>query len=79
MTSPAVSTHPKLPVWKALSIGFAAMSVGMTLGLSPAYVVVFAGPGSALAQVIGTLGILTIAVAVCSFARRIVSTGSLMS
>ena len=68
-----------LPIWKALSLGFAALSVGMTLGLAPAYVVSLAGLGAALAFLIGGLGMISIAVAISVFARSYVVTGSLMS
>lgn len=68
-----------VPVWKVAVIGFSFMSISFTVGLSPAYSVAAAGLGGALAQILGLFAMLCVAVAVSSFARQHVVSGSLMS
>ena len=68
-----------VPAWKAAVMGFSFMSIGLTIGLSPAYAVTFAGSGGVAAQILGLVVIFSIAVAVSAYAKRYVATGSLMS
>lgn len=67
------------PVWHALSIGFAALSVGMTLSLAPAYVFTLAGEGSIVATAFGAGAMMFVAIAVAAFSKHFVVGGSLMS
>jgi amino acid transporter len=78
LTPPGL-TGTALPFWKAALLGFGAMSLGLTLGLGPAYVSTFAGHGALLAQLMGMLVMLPVCYAITVFAARFVATGSLMS
>ena len=73
------AVKPTIPAWKIAVMGISALSLGLTLGLSPAYAVSYGGYGGTLAWLIGAFVMIAMATVICNFAKRHVASGSLTS